>query len=370
MICVPVAHHRNSVQTCPIELESSGGRSLDAAGLAPKGVLPITQMLIEEPEGELEASVIRLLLDGVAPERAPEFKALFSQLQPQFFISKQARDYGGFCALEGRNHILIGPNMRDVVWFLSFAAWYAFRARIPQEALAALLPRGPMRDEVLLAEDPGYLQDAAASRDITQLAIQLLRRPISPDTPWPDIVPFPAAVIEAQERGDPKLRVDHVATKDLALFAVAYVLLHELHHIVLNSGRADISRLREELASDEFAIDQILGRAATWQPSDGSSVDPAKVIFKRSLGLLVGFFVLHAFTPDRLRGTHPDYPSLLTRLTAIVNAIALPEDHSLWLFGATLLRELQGDSDYAVLSIDSTQSTKANFLTLAERGFR
>jgi hypothetical protein len=88
------------------------------------------------------------------------------------------------------------------------------------------------------------------------------------------------------------------------------------------------------------------------------------------MGLLVGFFVLHALTPEGLRGPQADYPSLLTRLNAIVGAIALPEDHELWLFGATLLRELQGDSDYAVLSSDSTRPPKANFLSLAERGFR
>jgi DMSO/TMAO reductase YedYZ heme-binding membrane subunit len=186
----------------------------------------------------------------------------------------------------------------------------------------------------------------------------------------PEAVPFPAAVIEAQERRDPTLRIEHAAIKDLALFAITYVLLHELRHVAFNSGRSGISRRDEEFACDEFAIAQVLGSAARWQPQDRSQVDPAKVVFKRAMGLLVGFFVLHALTPEGLREQHTDYPSLFTRLTATVGAIALPEDHELWLFGATLLRELQGDSDYAVLSSDSTRSPKANFLSIAERGFR
>lgn len=330
----------------------------------------MTETLTEEPEGELPADVIRLLFDGVAPERALESERFFSAHQPRFFISKRARAHGGFCALETSNHVLIAPNMRDALWFLSFAAWYAFRARIPQETLAALLPPGPMRDEILLSPDPGYQPEAIICRDITTLAIELVRKPVASGTLWPQAVPFPATVIEAQERGEPALRVEHAAIKDLALFAIAYILLHELGHLAFNSARSGISRQEEELACDKFAIGQIVGRAATWQPPNGLKVEPEKVVFKRSMGLLVGFFVLHALTPERHRGLQTEYPSLLTRLTAMVEEIALPEDHELWLFGATLLRELQGDSDYAVLSSDSTRSTKANFLSLAERGFR
>jgi Peptidase U49 len=330
----------------------------------------MTEILTEEPEGQLPTEVIRLLFDGVAPERAPEFERFFSEHRPEFFISMGARPYGGFCALEKQNHVLIAPNMRDALWFLSFAAWYAFRARIPQETLAALLPPGPVHDEILLSEDLGYQPEANACHEIATLGIELARKPVAPGTVWPEIVPFPAVVIKAQDRGDPALRVEHAAVKDLALFAIAYILLHELRHVAFNAGRSGISRQEEELACDKFAIEKILGRAATWQPQDGSRVDAAKVTFKRSMGLLVGFFVLHALTPQGYRGASTDYPSLLTRLTAIVGAIDLPEDHELWLFGATLLRELQNDSEYAVLSSDSTRSVKANFLSIAERDFR
>jgi hypothetical protein len=139
---------------------------------------------MEEPEGELPSEVIRFLLDGVAPERALEFERFFSVHQPQFFISRRARAYGGFCALETSNHVLIAPNMRDAIWFLSFAAWQAFRARIPQETLAALLPPGPMHDELLLSEDLGYQVEAAACHEIATLAINLAQKPVVAGTLW------------------------------------------------------------------------------------------------------------------------------------------------------------------------------------------
>src|SRR5262245_53549165 len=124
------------------------------------GLLPVAELLTEEPEGEFSTKVIRDLLDGVAPERRLEFEEFFTKHHPRFFISKRACKHGGFCALENENHVLIAPNARDPLWFLSFAAWYAFRARIPQELLAALLPSGPMHDEVLLSEDEGFLPES------------------------------------------------------------------------------------------------------------------------------------------------------------------------------------------------------------------
>lgn len=177
------------------------------------------------------------------------------------------------------------------------------------------------------------------------------------------------SVLAAVDCGDPQLPVEYAVVKDLALFAIAYVLLHELQHVVFNSGRDGLSRQQEEAACDQFAVDQILGRATTWQPQHAPRIDPAKVMFKRSMGLLVGFSVLHRFTPPELRGEQQDYPSLATRLGVILNAITLPDDHPLWLFATTLVRELNGDSSTAVPS-DSTQTAKANFVTLVEQGFR
>jgi hypothetical protein len=155
--------------------------------------------------------VIRLLFEGVAPERALEFERFFAVHQPQFFISKRARAHGGFCALETSNHILSAPNMRDALWFLSFAAWYAFRARIPQEALAALLPPGPMHDELLLSEDLGYQPEAAACHDIATLAIELVRKPVAAGTLWPEAVPFPRGNRKSVHKWTPQKSSSNVA---------------------------------------------------------------------------------------------------------------------------------------------------------------
>ena len=329
----------------------------------------MTHVILEQPQGEIPAEVVCLLLCGVAPERSTEFSTYFSHHSPRFFVSDFARRYGGFCALDDKNHVLLAPNATDALWFLSFAAWHGFRARVPQEVLASILPSGKARDEVLLLEDDGYHSEATVCHDLTALAKKLMLGTVPSDTPWPDSVPFPADVINAQDDQTAHIPVEAAAVKDLSLFAIAYILLHEIRHIGFNSERAGLARAQEELACDEFAIDQILGRAATWLPTNGSVVSPEQIIFKRSMGLLVGFFALHGLTPNGLRGPQRNYPPLSERLIAIVDRIALPDDHQLWLFGSTLLRELQDDSDYAVLATDNSLTTKANFLLLANRGF-
>src|ERR1700719_3649247 len=87
----------------------------------------------EEEVGELPLVVIRLLLEGVAPERAYDFDALFSKYKPRFVISESARRFGGFCALTDKSEIQIAPGARDGLWFMSVPAWHSLRARIPQE---------------------------------------------------------------------------------------------------------------------------------------------------------------------------------------------------------------------------------------------
>lgn len=321
-------------------------------------------VLTEELEGQLPTEAIRSLMDGVAPERTSEIAAIFEQLKPQFEISSRARGYGGFAALEQRNVVLIAPNTIDAVWFLSFAAWHAFRARIPEAVLG--LRKGGTVD----AEDPGYYDDMQASRGAAVLAKRLVREHPFPQTPWPDYVPHPQDVLAAQDRGDSGQSIEHVAVKDLSLFALSYILSHELRHLLFNSGREGVSPLDEELACDEFAVEMILGRANEWRPNDGSDVDSSKVLLKRSLGLFIGFFVLHAFTPDGHRGAQWNYPSLLARLKIIVNAITLPDDHDVWLVGITLLHELYGDPKAVPRASQSAASLKEEFVFLAERGFR
>src|ERR1700733_15084056 len=90
----------------------------------------------EEEVGELPLVVIRLLLEGVAPERAREFDALFSEHTPRFVVSENARQYGGFCAMTDKSEIQIAPGAREALWFMSFAAWHSFKARIPKDDIA------------------------------------------------------------------------------------------------------------------------------------------------------------------------------------------------------------------------------------------
>ena len=312
--------------------------------------------------------VVRLLLDGVAPERKIETSEFLARHQPVFRFSKEAQRLGGFCALINKNHVLIAPRAREALWLLSFAAWRGFRARVPQEFLAWLLS-GENRDAVLTSEDDGYEAEVTVSRGLAKRAMEMLRGAFADASNWPSEVPTPAAILEAQDLNDGTLPLAHWFVKDLALFALAYVFLHELRHIAFNSeGREKISNSEEELACDEFAVDQILGNVAASLAA--GSPDLEKLIFRRSMGLMVGFFALHAFTAEGQRGETRNYPSLVRRLDAIITRISLHDDHDFWIFGSSLLRELHGDSDYAVLEVDSTKTRKENFMLLARREFR
>jgi hypothetical protein len=324
----------------------------------------------EEEVGELPLAAIRLLLEGVAPERTHDFDALFSELKPRFVVSESARRFGGFCALTDRSEIQIAPGARDALWFMSFSAWHSFRARIPQEFLAWLLPMGEKRDELLMSEDHGYQPEAVTAGELVTLAKQLMRGGVTAGTPWPASIPRADTVILAQDRRDPMLSVEHILVKDMALFAISYILLHEMRHLIFNASRAGIERKDEETACDQFAVEQILGHAASWASAQDPALDPERVKFKRSMGLLVGFFALHSMTPEGMRAESKDYPSLSQRLRIIVRALDLPEEHEFWLFGSSVLREMHQDSDYAIVGVNSETKSRETFLSLAERDFR
>jgi hypothetical protein len=253
---------------------------------------------------------------------------------------------------------------------MSFAAWHSFKARIPQEFLAWLFPMGDKRDELLVSADDGYQPEAVRASELVTLAQQLMRGGVTAGTPWPVSIPRADTVILAQHRRDPMLSVEHVLVKDMALFAIAYILLHEVRHIIFNADRAGVARKDEEIACDQFAVEQILGRAAAWAGAQDPVVDPERVKFKRSMGLLVGFFSLHSMTPAGKRAESKDYPSISQRLDIIVRTLDLPEEHEFWLFGSSLLREMHQDSDYAILGVNSETRSRETFLSLAERNFR
>src|ERR1700719_2032783 len=102
-------------------------------------------------------------------------------------------------------------------------------------------------------------------------------------------------------------------------------------------------------------------------PKPGGSITrnraPERVKFKRSMGLLVGFFALHSMTSERMRAESKDYPSLSQRLRIIVGAFDLPEEHEFWLFGSSVLREMHHDSDYAIVGLHSETKSRETFVS-------
>jgi hypothetical protein len=47
------------------------------------------KMATEEPEGELPTEVVRLLFEGVAPERTADFERFFSTHRPQLIYEQR-----------------------------------------------------------------------------------------------------------------------------------------------------------------------------------------------------------------------------------------------------------------------------------------
>jgi hypothetical protein len=145
---------------------------------------------------------------------------------------------------------------------------------------------------------------------------------------WSDGVPRP----QADKTG---LDVEQQAAFDLTMIATAYILLHEMRHVMYNAGGERPSAPDEELACDAFARRFLLDGVTDYAARSRESAEG--VLAKRAAGIALGAYALYGFTSEAGRGGSADYPLVADRLDALFPEVSLPPNHWFWDFAASLL---------------------------------
>lgn len=142
------------------------------------------------------------------------------------------------------------------------------------------------------------------------------------------------------------LTMKNLAARELALIALAYVVLHEINHCIQKHtcvGVADLLR-QEELDCDQFALDFITNDINVYVKS--SHEDTNLVKQKRLLGVLVGFLFIAESTGPKESEFYPDLRYRLNIIIEKADKILHNNNSYFWLVTATLL--------FMKLSVQST----------------
>lgn len=244
------------------------------------------------------------LFDGVVPERNDDLKKLFDRYQPRFTLVDDLDDDGlPALVMRGGVYVHVHANHRvfRLFWYGCYVVWDAYA-----EGAHALLEGREARPEAL--------------KGLVALLEQTLRAPDPTQVVWPAGYPEPGDLRPAGASNEV------IAAGELATFASAWALLHELRHLqhqqegTSSTDGSRIEKHKEELDCDRYAARFLLDQIDTYSNSTGD--DPNKVRQKRRLGIVFGLLVLSA-----MKGQHQDasetHPSSRERLLSMIREINL-----------------------------------------------
>ncbi len=278
----------------------------------------------DDPALPADPGSIDLLIDAAAPEQAQAWRDLREQYQLTFH---PVTDRKGVTMRARRKRIEFDQKTMTWLWLLGFAGWRAFRLHGPHLLWREMT--GATVDPQLRADDPTY-EEAEANYEAVLYAVREF-----PDLEvvdahgfWPDGIPRP----QADKQG---LDVEQQAAFDLTMIATAYMLLHEVRHVMFNVDGGRPPAPDEEFCCDTFArrfllegVDDYAGRCG--QPSQ-------EVTAKRAAGIALGTYALYEFTSEAGRGGAPDYPPVADRLDLLFPDVNIPPSHWFWNFAASIL---------------------------------
>lgn len=314
---------------------------------------------MRHPDDDAQAvdhKTIDILIEAAAPERAGEWRELREHYKVTFHLIADRK--GVTLRARGRRVEFDNKTM-TWIWLLGFAGWSAFRLHGPHFWLRELT--GATVDGQLRASDPTY-RDAEADLGALRYAVRDFPALVAfeDDGFWPDNIPRP----QINKNG---FEIEQQAAFDLIMIALAYMLLHEVRHVMYYVERDRPAAPDEELACDAFARAFLLGRAEDHINSSGELADD--VVAKRQAGIALGAYALYEFTQDGGRGGTALYPPVAVRLDALFCEVGLPSGHWFWDFAASLLVAIIVDRDQAatVPELAGKELCHALINTLRER---
>jgi Peptidase U49 len=270
-----------------------------------------------------QQTVIALML-GAVPERKDEIETLWTKYNPDVLLVADAKRV----TLDAdKDRIRFDTKTIDVFWLIGLSGWRAiecYSAAVLLSAASGKTVAGLLEiDEELGAIERNYNERRAAAQALIDAAESAL-------APWPPDIPQPSADRNALD--DAQYR----AAYDLTCLAVAFTLLHEFRHVMLDHDTTRPNDLREEeMACDVWAREFMTSKLASYAQEHGH--DYSAVLRKRSMGLALATLILHEITPVWDHGGNQSYFSVADRMKAILDNTPLHENDHFWVFAASLL---------------------------------
>lgn len=280
------------------------------------------ELKLTENSIEYVARAVLQLLTGVVPERAAQISLLMDLNETNFRL---ANDNAGFNVSAGAFGLVqFTQRSMHALWLFGYAGLLSMRAN------AAPIIASQWTDTLLdLAQiDAAELRnpDASEIRSLLEKIDQLIATESLESFDWPHGIPLP-------EDGRP-VDPERAAVFDLTCMATAYVLLHEVKHVMFSSVEARPDDIDEEYACDQYAQSFMTDRIAEYAAASGYPA--GKVLMKRFMGIaMAAAFILFATPRDLWLGGR-SHPPVSGRWRRAANAAELEADDPFWLYFAAL----------------------------------
>jgi Peptidase U49 len=264
------------------------------------------------------------LIDAAAPEKAQAWRDLRSRYQLSFHPIADCR--GATLRARGRR-IEFDHKTMTWLWLLGFGGWRAFRLHGPHLLWRAMT--GVAINAQLRADDPTFREAEGeyeavlyALRDFPELET------VDGEEFWPHAIPRP----QVDKTG---LDFEQQAAFDLTMTTTAYMLLHEVRHVMYTAEGGRPSAPYEEIKCDSFARHFLLDGVSDYAAQTNQRAED--VMAKRAAGIALGAYVLYQVTPESGRGGSADYPPVADRLEVLFQEVAPAPPRWFWDFATSLL---------------------------------
>ena len=271
--------------------------------------------------GAQAQEVVRNLIIETAPEKRNDIDTLWQTYSPEFRVLAEVSGWDKFVMETDidKNVINFSVHALRAFWLGSFMMWEAYSC---------------------LHE---IANGRVASFDRLDQMHETFCRTTEAEDPWS--VLMPAGVPEPERFGG--LVGKEKVTGDLAIFALGWVLLHEVGHLqyeqegtVPRHEDSIDQRHQEEFSCDAFATNFLLSHVEDFARSRNTDAD--KVRQKRAMGIYAALFVLVSLGPCTWEQSesHPAFQKRVDAVTELIggSTSSMSDAFGLGAFGALMNR--------------------------------
>jgi hypothetical protein len=270
------------------------------------------------------SSALLVLIKGATPERSGEIEGLWAHYNPKVLL---VNDSTGITLKADGEAITFDAKTPKVFWLIGFSAWHAIECYAPHVIVSART-NTPIRQ--VLADDAELGVFERDFKERLAAAQAIIDEKDYTALPWPPDVPEPVADRNELDGEQAK------AAYDLTTIAVAFTILHEFRHVMLDQDELRPRDLREEeLQCDVWARGFITAKLEAYAQANGH--DYHEVLQKRSMALAVAAFILYLITPSWDHGGNKQYFSISTRISAVLDNTGLSDDSHFWVQAAAYI---------------------------------